>query len=278
MEIAADSRQVMTELNANLGKVVGWTDPRDHQDLRRADRASGEDHLTRCGDHLLAATAVEVANSDCALPFQLNALNGRACDHFQVLAIFDRLQIAVGGAPAAPATLSHLHLGNAVLLRAVVVVDEGNSGCLGAGDEVTRQRARRARVLNPQRATNGVVLRCAARVVFGLEEVRLNIVPTPSGAALRFPKVVVERPAADVKHRVHRARSAKPLAAGNEDLAAVAARLGIGGEIPVALAMELLGEDDGDRHGGMAVGAASLEQHDLDGRVLGEAVGQHAAG
>ncbi|CAB5027944.1 unannotated protein [freshwater metagenome] len=122
------------------------------------------------------------------------------------------------------------------------------------------------------------MLRCAARVVFGLEEVRLNIVPTPAGAALRFPKVVIERTAADVKHRVHRARSAEALAAGNEDLAAVAAGFGIGGEIPVTLAVELLREGRGDDHTGVAVGTARLEQHDLDGRVFGETIGQYAAG
>ncbi|CAB4347282.1 unannotated protein [freshwater metagenome] len=113
------------------------------------------------------------------------------------------------------------------------------------------------------------MLGCAARVVFGLEEVRLNVVPTPAGAALGFPEVVIKWTAADVKHRVHRARSAKALAAGNEDLAAVAAGLGIGGEIPVALAVELLREGCRDHHAGVAIGTARLEQHDLDGRVFG---------
>ncbi|CAB5027929.1 unannotated protein [freshwater metagenome] len=90
MEIGADSRQVMTKLNANLRKVVGRANPGDHQDLRRADRAGGENHVTRCGEQLLAAAAVEIANSDRALPFQLNTLHSCAGYHFKVLAAFGR--------------------------------------------------------------------------------------------------------------------------------------------------------------------------------------------
>ena len=65
---------------------------------------------------------------------------------------------AVGGAPAAPTALRHLNLCNAVLLRTVVIVDEGDAGCLRAGNEVPCQRARGASVFNSLRAAYGVVL------------------------------------------------------------------------------------------------------------------------
>ena len=117
-----------------------------------------------------------------------------------------------------------------------------------------------------------------AHVVLGLDEVRQHVGVAPAGRALRLPGVVVERASAHVEHRVHRARAAERLAARDEQRASVDVRLGLGREVPVELGVELLREGRRDLDLQRAVLAAGLEQQHAHRGVLGEAVGEHAAG
>jgi hypothetical protein len=55
-------------------------------------------------------------------------------------------------------------------------------------------------------------------------------------------------------------------------------RLGLRGEVPVELGVELLGEGCRDLDVRTAVAAAGLDEQDARGRVLGEPVGQNASG
>src|SRR5881394_435024 len=121
-----------------------------------------------------------------------------------------------------------------------------------------------------------MVLGLAARVVLGSHEVRLDSIPVPAGSAAGGPLLIVERMAADVEHRVHRAGATQAFAAWHIDGTAVAVGLGLGAEIPVALGFELLGEGSWDLHVGMAIAATCLDQEHLDAGVFAEAVGEHA--
>ena len=123
---------------------------------------------------------------------------------------------------------------------------------------------RRALVGDVERAADRVVLGSAALVVLGLEEVGPDVLPAPARRALGLPQVIVQRPAADVEHGVHRARPAQRLAARDVERAAVAVRLGLGREVPVQLGVELLGEARRDLDVGAAVLAAGLDEQDPD--------------
>uniref|UniRef100_A0A6J5ZRA5 Unannotated protein n=1 Tax=freshwater metagenome TaxID=449393 RepID=A0A6J5ZRA5_9ZZZZ len=205
MQVGTDPWQVVEQRDSDFGEVIGGTDPRTHQDLRRADCSGTDDHFTARAERPLATATVAEGDARGTVAVKFDPQNGGSGHHLKVCAVLDRLQVSVGGAPAAPAALRHLNLGNAVLLGAVVVVDKRNPDGFGAGDEVARDCPGRAGVLDPQRPAGGVVLRFSAGVVLGAHEVRLNVVPTPAGTALSFPEVIVERTAPDVEHRVHRA-------------------------------------------------------------------------
>src|SRR4051812_6500787 len=258
--------------------MVGRADARQHQQLRRADRARAEEHLTLRAHRLLAAAAVAQHHPDGALALQRDPRDVRARAHLEVRAVPRGAQVRVGGRPAAAVALGDLHERRAVLLGAVVVGDARDADALGGLQEAPRQAARRALVHDVQRPADGVVLGGAALVVLGLEEVGTDVLPPPAARALGLPQVVVQRPAADVQHGVHRARPAQGLAARDEQRAPVAVRLGLGAVVPVQLGVELLGEARRDHDVGVAVLAAGLDEQHPDGRVLRQPVGEDAAG
>ena len=127
-------------------------------------------------------------------------------------------------------------------------------------------------------APDGVVLGRPALTVLGLQEC-LDAFPAPAGRALPLPEVVVERTAADIEHRVHRARSPEALAARAVERAGIAARLRLGVHLPVELRLELLGERRRNRDVHVpALAGPGLDQHDAHVRVLRETVGENATG
>ena len=145
------------------------------------------------------------------------------------------------------------------------------------GEQAPVHRPRRALLGHAQRAARAVELRRAARVVLGLDEVGQHVAIAPAGRALRLPGVVVERAAAHVQHRVHRARAAEALAARDVQRAAVYVRLGLGRVVPVELGVELVGERRRDLDVQRAVAPAGLEQQHAHRGVLRQAVGEHAS-
>ena len=208
LEVASDAAQLVGDRHADLLEVLGRADARQHQDLRRVEGARRQDHLAAgARDALLALALVEDAGHPRAA--QLEALDLGVGDDLEVVALHRRPEVGVGAAPAAAVLLEGLEHPDAVLLRAVVVRRARDPARLGSLDEVGVDVARRALVLDVDRAADPVVLGRAALVVLGLEEVRAQALPAPAVGALLLPQVVVERPAADVEHRVHGARPAQ---------------------------------------------------------------------
>ncbi len=106
-------------------------------------------------------------------------------------------------------------------------------------------------------------------------EVRQALLPRP---AVDAPAVVVERMAADPEHRVHGAAAAQHLAAGLEDAAIIEARLRLRVVVPVAFAVELLGERERRQDVQVRRRSAGLDQEHLAIGILAEAGGDGAAG
>ena len=101
----------------------------------------------------------------------------------------------------------------------------------------------------------------------------------PAARALLRPAVVVAGIAARIGHDVDRGRAAQDLAAHRLDAPAVEVRLGIGLVAPVEHAVFVhAAHAERDVDVRVPVAAAGFEQKHARGAVLGQPVGQHAAG
>ena len=135
-----------------------------------------------------------------------------------------------------------------------------------------------AHVGDVQQAAGAAALVRLALEVLGLLEVRQDALVRPAAIAELAPGVVVERLAADIEHAVDRRRAAERAAARARDAAAGHALLRLHLEVPVELVVvQKLGEAGRDVDPHRLVARARLEQQHLDGRILGQPVGQHAA-
>ena len=73
----------MGQRDADPAEMVGIADPRQLQDMRRADRTAGEDHLTRGIGALDVAGAREL-DADRALAVEQHAMHQGVGDDFEV--------------------------------------------------------------------------------------------------------------------------------------------------------------------------------------------------
>ena len=263
LEVRADRRARRPRRRCRSPELLGVADPRQHEQLRGADRAGREDHLPpRPGDrHRRLAAELDAADAPVG---DLEPERGRRGQDRQVRAAGGRAQEGVGGAPP-PAVLLR-RLDEAVPFGlAVVVVGVDREAALPAGlDHQVGEAARAAQGRDVEQSADAVGRGGAGLVVLGADEVGEDVVPAPAGAAgVVAPAVVVGAVAAHVEHRVHRARAAEALAARHVEGAAVAAGLGAAAVVPVELRPELLGEGGRNLDVRRAVAAPGLDQQNL---------------
>ena len=104
LQILADPGQRVGDRDADPAEMVGVADPGQLQQMRRADRAAGEDHLARRIGPLDLRGAREL-DADRALAVEQHAMDQGAGDDFEVGALHRRAQIGARRAlPAPPAT------------------------------------------------------------------------------------------------------------------------------------------------------------------------------
>ena len=146
LEVAPDAGQLVAERDAHLAQVLRRADARQQQELGRADRPGGEDHLPIRPCQPVPSPPAAVAHAEGAAALELEPGDGRAGDELEVRALERRAQERVGGAPAAPVALRDLEHRRAVLLGPVVVGDHGDAG-RGAGvEQAPVERPRRCSV------------------------------------------------------------------------------------------------------------------------------------
>ena len=115
-------------------------------------------------------------------------------------------------------------------------------------------------------------------VILGGLEQRLDIVPSPAGAAKLAPMVVIGGLTAHIDHAVDRRAAAKDAAARIDQFAPVQARLGGGLVAPVgARIADAVKIADGDMDPMVIVAPARLDQQDPMAGIRGQAVGKDAA-
>ncbi len=280
LQVLADARGVEHHRNAQLAQRFPGPDARQHQHLRRLQRAGRQQHLAR-GEHLFRGAArIAIFDAYRVQSFHQDAGGARTRDHMQVGPLQVRRDVALGRAAALAVLLRELRQADAFEARAVEVRIPRVAGLRAGLDERARIHAGLHHVGHVERAARAVVLAVAPElVVLGLAEVRQNVGVAPAGVALRGPAVVVAAVAAHVHHPVDRARAAQRLAARLVADAAVHAGIRTRLERPV--------EDRVRQHDGQAgraldhcavVRRAGLEQAHVDVRILGQARGEHAAG
>src|SRR5690606_1027463 len=66
LQVAADARQRLTHTDTTFTQMIGRTDARQHQQLRRIERAAGKDHLAGLGT--LEATVMPIVDTEGTPP------------------------------------------------------------------------------------------------------------------------------------------------------------------------------------------------------------------
>ena len=202
-------------------------------------------------------------------------------DELQVGALQGRTQIGARGAGAAAAASGLLAPADAVAMtrRQIVDVLAIFETELFAGLKDRGADRRPVRFRGEERALLAARLAGLALPPFRFPEIGQAIVPGPAAIAELGPVIVILRLPADIDQPVDRGRAADDPAARIDDRAAVGAGIGLGAVLPgQGVMIEHLEEAGRDVNKRVPVAPAGLDQQDLGAWVLGEPVGQHAAG
>ena len=236
VQVAPDAGQVGDDVDAEPPELLGRTDAREQQQLRRLDRAAADDHLALGADLRDGAVADDL-DADAPPTLEQQPLRAGSRQHGEVGRTRDRRQEGGRGALADAVLDVELAERDAVETLAVVVVVEGDARLLRRGDDRGVERMRlvaREHVQRPARAVVGG--RAPVEVLRALEQ-RQHVVVAPAVVAEVRPGVVVAAMPARVDHPVQRARSAQHLAARPVQLAPGARGLRHRPVAPVLLAV-----------------------------------------
>ena len=273
VQVETDLGQLGHYLDLQLLELGGTAEAGEHQKLRRVVGAAAHDHLAlrAVHEHLRQPHAHD---TDGALALEQQRESVHMGLDGEVGAVHHRMQVRHRRARASAVAVRHLVPADSVLLRAVEVRVRGQPVRGGRVEKGLAERVARAPLGDRERPARAVVLVLAALVVLGELEVGQHLVPGPAGT----PLVVVERVAADVDHRVDRRRAAEHLPAREVDAAVVHERLVDRRVVPVLRGPVESRERRGQVDQIVRVRSAGLEQQHVHVRVLGQAVGKHAAG
>ena len=246
-QVLADALQFVHRRDAQRPQPVALADAGEFEQLRRIDRAAGDDDLA-CGSRFALLAVHGIAHADATLAFQDERLGDGALVDLQVGAAARRIEIAEGGALAAAPGDRHLGHADAFLRGAVLVGIVGQAHLLGRLDHLLQQRH-----LVAWRMGDGEDALAAAEFVgatlealHALED-RQHVLVAPAAISELRPVIVVLRLAADIDHAVDRAGAAQHAAARHGDAPSARAFVRLRRVAPVdGRIVDHLG--DADRH------------------------------
>jgi len=140
VQVLAHPRQVCDDVDPDRPQLVCRPDPREEEELRRADRPSAQDDLP--GLHALDAAVLRPLHADAAGALDQHPARERAGDHLQVRVCLDRADVRGRGAVADAVCDAVLHERHPVLRGAVVVLVQGDPALLGRRHERRVDRVR----------------------------------------------------------------------------------------------------------------------------------------
>src|ERR1700730_1649081 len=278
LQIGADAGPVEHDWNAKLLQLLRRTDAGQHHDLRRADRAGGEDDFTTAARRP-RLSALGPAHAGGTPAVEHDAFGQAAGFEPQIGAFERRLEEGTRRRPAPAALLVDVEGADAFVVAAVEVGNGFDAGLFGGGAKGIEQVPAHPRRRHVPLAADRVRLAFAEEMIFVALEIRQHVVPAPAAQAELAPVIVVGGLAAHIDHGVDRRRAADHLAARIIEAAAVEAFLWLGLKTPVG-ARIADGEQIADRNvkPDPVVAAAGFEnEHALAG-VGRELIGQNAAG
>ena len=248
------------------------------QQLRRVERAAGDDHLG-IGVRRVGRAALAVFHAHGAPAGKQHTRRQRVGGDREIGPPLCGLEIADRGRPAASVLGGELEIAGAFLGGAVEVV-VARVACLLRGlDEGLAQRVRLAHIGDSERPAAAVHGVGATLLVLGAPEKGQHVFEAPAFVAELAPVVVVLVLAAHIEQAVDRARSAQHLAARLDDLAVVELGLRLRLVEPVDLGIvEQLAVAERNVDPNVAVAAAGFQQQHAVAAGRREAIGQHAAG
>mmetsp|Transcript_12836 Transcript_12836/g.36914 ORF Transcript_12836/g.36914 Transcript_12836/m.36914 type:complete len:333 (+) Transcript_12836:602-1600(+) len=231
LQVLSDLRQVVPHLDAVLLQLLRVADAAQHQQLRGAHGPGGENDLALCEEVVRRAVFVQRPDADGAAAVKEEVLHGAADDDAELGGLWpaseERPEVGLRRARAhAPFVDGHVHLPEALLLEAVVVVRAGvarldaclHEGVINRAHHVCALPGDRQRALEAAIGRGFVLVEVALR----LAEVGQDVPIVPMLAAdLRRPSLVVQRVTPHVRHRVETRGSAQDLPARLVQLPAV---------------------------------------------------------
>jgi hypothetical protein len=248
------------------------------QQLRRIDRAAGQQHLA-AGKHAAHNPVLRKFETDCAPALEQYPLRQCAGHDPQIGPLQRRTQIGDRGAAPAHVAYGHLQWPDPVLLGAVEIGVALVARLLGGGYEGIVQFVLRAQIGDVERAAGAVMHVGAALLIFRPAEIRQHIVIRPAGIAELAPQIEILLLPADINQPVDRTGAAEHLAARPDH--APAAQFGerLGLELPGDLwVVDIAVEAGRNVDPRIAVLTAGLEQQYARAPIRAEPVGQHAPG
>ena len=240
VKVLPDARQVDMDFDAMLPQVIGRADTGEHEELRRADRATADDDFTIHADDLGRASSLVLDASRSAVLDEHPSHQG-ACLDPEVRTPARRLHVTLANAAPNPIGRGHVKHAGTMLVVGVEVVADGNAADLGGSLE--KRMGHRADLVvgvsrDANRAARAVVLGLAVLVALELLEVRKHLFVAPAVTASRRPVVVVLSVTAEVEHAVDRAAAADDLASRIRNPAVVHVLLRDGSKAPIELLLE----------------------------------------
>ena len=277
LQILADAGSIEQRCNSMLRQVRPGPDGRQHQQLRRADRARRQDHLAaafRTSQH----TILPPAHAGRTFPCEVDAFGEAAGFKPEILPVQHRLQETARGGPAPAHLLIDVEIADAFVVAGVEVRDGRDAVLVRRFATSVENFPGQPRLLDAPFAAL-CVMPALEKMIDVLAEERPHVVPRPAGQAELAPLVVVGGLAEHVDHAVDRRRAADHLAARIVQRTAIETRLRLGLEQPVgARIADGIEIADRDVKPDPVVVAAGLQQQNALRWIGRQPVRQHAAG
>ncbi len=244
LQVLPDPGQMMHAGDAVFGQCRAVADAGQHQEMRRLERAGGDDDLA-AGADLLCLVALPVFDADRALAFEQDAARLRIGLDAQIGARGHvGMNIGPRRAPAFAVLLRDLIDAEAFMLLGIEILADPELRLARRLQERLLHRVVGAQFVDGQRPALAVILAVEIGIVFRTLEIGQHVGIRPAGIAERGPLIVVAPVAADIDHGVDRGRAAEPLAARLIADPPVEARLRHGVKRPV---VELAGHHQHQR-------------------------------
>ena len=240
--------------------MLGRTNARDLQHMRRIHCTAGQDHFPSRAD-LLEHTALAEFRAHAALAVKQKPRDLGFGFHPHLVTRLRKISTRRRTAPAANAR--HLRIANAFLFHAVQILAEGMARLLRRFNEAMGQWQNGAVIFHLQRSILAAHGRVAAIAIgFAATKQRQHFIIAPAAAAHLRPKIEIGRIAAHVKHPIDGRSAAQRAPARPADFAIIGARFSFGRVAPIhqLLILHQLQHAGGDMNPRMAILRAGFQQ------------------